>query len=1206
MKRMRLLLILLLACFAFSAPARLSAGNNLTAAEPLISEDFNSMWDASASEATLALPANWRIDRNLTAPRTLSSWADASDVVMYTGGTSLPSNAKNGTWNFGNSADATDRAVGGMTTTVSNGTRGINLMTALHNADDALIINWLNVDYAIEKYRKGANAAGFTVQLYYSTDGVKWTNAGDDFKTAFDPDNETLGAEVVPLSTTNVSDKKLRVHVEPGKDLYLAWNISVSSGTTPDKAPALSIDDVKLTATFTDKDDEWVEPDEPVKNPSGIYLRGEVNGWGAVEEWEFDKTGEGTYRLVDKNLSGAFKIADASWSSACNHGSNGSSIAMDEPYATVSGTNDNITCGGNTYECTQILLTIVDGVATITLESDTSTDGLTSVYVVGDFNGWDYMDKSGELKLDTATGTFSGRLTMKASNEGLSYWRIYQRLGMSGSWGLAANATESSLSGTLLKGEKGNVATSPGTYDIEFNITSGNYQLTAVSSVPAEMTLEPASTILVPTLPEKVRVLSLNNSLIHYNDQCSVFNAIADAMGTDAEWTTHTLLGKSLATHWEEGDGLASDGLPGAKMMVRSQPWSHIILQEQSSLPRTNVETFRANVGRWVEYIRANCPNPNAIIILPVNWAYSGDWDNFTTYNNKFIANYIDVANEYGLTICPVASAYQAVYDKDGVDAIAAWYQDDRHPTDMSTYMAACMEYGLIFGINPMTISYTPTAVESNDASSMRYYAFNALSNWKNTVDHTGGKVRFAVSVTDDFGVELDPGELTFTIDNGGEINADNEFVTTATGTYNVTVSNGIFTRTAVVTVAEAVTKMPVIPSIKLDTENLSYEQNFNALGNATNAIMPEGWRIDRQTSGPRTVGSFHSADDATMYSGGVSLPSNAKNGTWNFGDNVGDDRAVGGITTGVANGSRAINVYAHFLNSGKKNLENVTLSYNIEKYRNGNNSAGFTVALYYSADGNTWTSAGDDFVTKFEPSSATAGFETVPGETVSVSATLPQRLDGGCDLYLAWNISATSGDNCAGAPALAIDDVKIVAVPQESPTFDYYIYVEDLTGYEAMGVYAYGDKEIWGAWPGQAPIDEKTIEGCTYKVFGHNESTGAYSLIINNWNRSKQLPDFAIVGGRDYYLLATGTSVSEKELNSISNVAANQELTIVFDGESIRAAGAATITAYSTAGSVIAVSTSDSLSLSSLTQGLYIIEAKNALTRNVKRILKR
>ena len=58
-----------------------------------------------------------------------------------------------------------------------------------------------------------------------------------------------------------------------------------------------------------------------------------------------------------------------------------------------------------------------------------------------------------------------------------------------------------------------------------------------------------------------------------------------------------------------------------------------------------------------------------------------------------------------------------------------------------------------------------------------------------------------------------------------------------------------------------------------------------------------------------------------TTYAGGVSLPSNAKNGLWNFGASTSTDRAVGGITTGVAGGTRKVNVMLLLTNSGKRNL---------------------------------------------------------------------------------------------------------------------------------------------------------------------------------------------------------------------------------------------------------------------------------------------
>ena len=93
-----------------------------------VTQDFDSMWNGS--EATLDLPQGWRVDRNLTAARTVGTYASAATSVMYTGGTSLASNAKNGTWNFQSSSTPSDCSVGGLSTTVDGGTRCINLMTS--------------------------------------------------------------------------------------------------------------------------------------------------------------------------------------------------------------------------------------------------------------------------------------------------------------------------------------------------------------------------------------------------------------------------------------------------------------------------------------------------------------------------------------------------------------------------------------------------------------------------------------------------------------------------------------------------------------------------------------------------------------------------------------------------------------------------------------------------------------------------------------------------------------------------------------------------------------------------------------------------------------------------------------------------------------------------------------------------------------------
>lgn len=1253
----------------------------ITAAAPQVTQNFDGMWDAATGAATLNMPQGWRVERQMGAARTLGAFSGASTTVMYTGGTSLASNASNGTWNFVSSSNPGDCSVGGLSTTVSNGTRCINVMACLHNAGDEAITK-LTLGYDIEKYRDGDNPAGFAVQLYVSTDGVTWNNAGDDFYTYFAPDAATQGAAVVPISTTGITGKQLMVDLAAGGDLYLAWNISVASGSSPNKAMGLSIDNVVIDATFASQDqacyiyvedvtkwsalymadgaaeaaaasssavvngvtykvweiamdgaehtltftdnngnsvtttvnadsdhylcltadeateiadpqnyDGYVDPTRPPFVASGIYLRGEVNSWGAVADWEFSDEGNGTYVLYDKSLSGQFKVADSGWTSACNYGSNGTSVQMGVPYSLVLGTNDNISCGGNSYVCKRIVLTINNGAATLLLESDDDDTGLTAVYVIGDNNGWNYMDASG--KLDLVEGkTFKGQVTMPAVGDGYSHWRIYQRLGMGGVWGAETDLTGDNTSGTLIKGATGRVSTAPGTYDVTFNLETGEYSLVLAASTPTSMTLQPANVVLVPELPEQVKVLSLNNSLIYYNDQDAVFNGIAAAMGKDAYWTKHTLLGKSLKAHWDEGDGVAEDGNPGAKMLVRSEAWSHIILQEQSSLPRTDIETFRANVKRWVDYIREYCPNPNAIIILPVNWAYSGDWENYTAFSATFIKNYQDVALDLGVTLCPVGLAYQEVFDLEGSAGTLTWFLDDRHPTLKATYMAAAMEYGLIYGEDPATITWAPDGLSASDAAAMRGYASRALNGFTNYVDHTAGQVHYQVTVRDQFGMVIDaPEPVEMILSGGGDIDANFIFTSNGeNGDYTVTATTGNFTQSANVKVASALTEVVTYPAIELNETTLSAGQNFDIMGDEATATLPAAWRIDRILSGPRTVGRYDMADDQTMWSGGVNLPSNAKNGTWNFGDNAGDDRALGGISTGVADGTRCVNVYAHLLNTGNKDIENLNVTYNIEKYRKGNNSAGFAVQLYYSIDGRNWTSAGNDFYTYFAPDSETAGYENVPGETVPVSAELGTKISRGCDLYLAWNISVASGTAAQGAMALGIDDFTISGELPKIPASKHYIFVTDLTGWDALGLYAWGDSELFGAWPGEASVGDSIVDGTIYKVFLLDTNGGYYHLIFNNWNNGLQLPDYDIIADRDYFFTITDSEVIENQATVIENVMDSTPKMKVI-GKEVTYPG--TITVYNVGGQAVATGR-DAVSLQHLSRGIYIMQGRS------------
>ena len=466
----------------------------------------------------------------------------------------------------------------------------------------------------------------------------------------------------------------------------------------------------------------------------------------------------------------------------------------------------------------------------------------------------------------------------------------------------------------------------------------------------------------VPTVTTAVKVLSINNSLIDYNDQYAMFNAMSAAMNKDASWTKHTNLGKTLAFHYNE-DPLT----PNAKEVVAGVAWTHIILQEQSSLPRTDLQAFYNNVQTWVTYIRANCPNPEAEIILPINWAYSGDPD-FQANNAEMIANYQAVADDFNISLCPVGIAY-GNYQLDYPATIAAdLYSGDRHPTPTATYLACCLEYATIFGEAPSTITWKPDGISADMAARMRTYAQEAYEGTQRT-EPAPQPTTAALVITSATAHTEDFNSI------GGE---------------------------------------EVVPPTEGKT---AVEQA---------STLPQGWRIENNTTTARSLGSFAAASTTTRYIGGTSLASNDKNGTWNFGATGSSDRAVGGITSSVDGGARTLNLMVHLHNDANTDFNTLTLSYDVEKYRNGANEAGFTVQLYVSADGEAWTSAGSGFCTSFSKDGDSNGAAVVPIATTSVNGDLECVFPEDGDLYLAWSISVTSGTDLGKSMAFAIDNVSI------------------------------------------------------------------------------------------------------------------------------------------------------------------------------------
>ena len=228
--------------------------------------------------------------------------------------------------------------------------------------------------------------------------------------------------------------------------------------------------------------------------------------------------------------------------------------------------------------------------------------------------------------------------------------------------------------------------------------------------------------------------------------------------------------------------------------------------------------------------------------------------------------------------------------------------------------------------------------------------------------------------------------------------------------------------------------------AISLSTSS-PYTQNFSSMGvplsNPSPSSLPADFSVATAVA-PRTIGALVGTSATTARVGGANVSSTAASGSYNFGAGtatLGDgDRAVGFISSGTAAGSG--NLYGQFVNNTGGPLEGLLISYDVEKYRNGSNPAGFRYQLFYSFDGLSWTNAGPGFFTAFAPDADNSGFPTAPGATASVTnRTLSVAVPSGSNIFLAWNYSVASGSVTSNAQALAIDNISVLGIGAVTPT---------------------------------------------------------------------------------------------------------------------------------------------------------------------------
>jgi uncharacterized delta-60 repeat protein/uncharacterized repeat protein (TIGR01451 family) len=222
--------------------------------------------------------------------------------------------------------------------------------------------------------------------------------------------------------------------------------------------------------------------------------------------------------------------------------------------------------------------------------------------------------------------------------------------------------------------------------------------------------------------------------------------------------------------------------------------------------------------------------------------------------------------------------------------------------------------------------------------------------------------------------------------------------------------------------------------AVNLNAVETPVTQNFDTIGTTATATLPADFKADKGGT-RRTPGAYASAATATEQTAGGGSPTISAGGIYNCGsgaNNTGTERAVGFLASSSVNNG---NLYSKYTNTTGSPLTALRISYDVEKYRNGTNAAGFRIQLFVSTTGaaGSWANAGANFQTAFPADANNNSFATAPGATVPVSNQFlnltASPIPNNSDIYLAWNYAVSTSSTDTNAQGLAVDNISVTPI---------------------------------------------------------------------------------------------------------------------------------------------------------------------------------
>jgi hypothetical protein len=237
-----------------------------------------------------------------------------------------------------------------------------------------------------------------------------------------------------------------------------------------------------------------------------------------------------------------------------------------------------------------------------------------------------------------------------------------------------------------------------------------------------------------------IRVLLVGNSYTMHHSLHTMLQKLAAQVEGGPRMTVDAVAhgGYSLSNHLRTGQALTR---------IRAGHYTHVVLQGHSMSAVDHPDKLIADAKRFKQAIDAS----SGQTVFYATWARSPEVRMYRTHKSVrsfaqmsmlVSSTYFELSSLLRAGLAPVGSAFERALVEH--PRLGLWGADGSHPSVAGSYMAACVLYGAITGMDPSTTRYVPNSLKPEDAELVRGVAARALAAARNALATPNAEVTTA------------------------------------------------------------------------------------------------------------------------------------------------------------------------------------------------------------------------------------------------------------------------------------------------------------------------------------------------------------------------------------------------------------------------------------------------------------------------------